>query len=103
MHGDYIFAIILSILYLLLLSTKDRLEALKERFSRKELGDSLKFAVVALVILPILPDNKYSLLDIANWFYHGGVVGSHPILSTPFLDPYSIWLFVVILTGIEYI
>lgn len=103
MHGNYIFAIILSILYLLILSTKDYLEALKERLSRRELWDSLKFAVVALVILPILPDNKYSLLDMINWFYHGGFSENHAIFITPFLNPYSIWFFVVILIVIEYI
>lgn len=68
MMGYYTFAVILAILLLLLLSAKEYLARLKHRFSREELGDSLKFAVIALVILPLLPDAKYSLLDMINWF-----------------------------------
>lgn len=71
MMGHYTIAVILSILLLLLLSAKEYLTQLKLRFSRQELGDSLKFAVIALVILPLLPDAKYSIIDILNWFYQG--------------------------------
>ena len=56
MSQNTILAIILAIVYLFVLSTKSSLDRLKERFSRQELGDTLKFAIVALVILPILPD-----------------------------------------------
>lgn len=69
MMEQYTIAVILAILLLLLLSSKSYLARLKLRFSREELGDSLKFAVIALVILPLLPDVKYSLLDIVNWLY----------------------------------
>lgn len=71
MMGNYSVAVILSILLLLLLSAKEYLARLKSRFSREELGDSLKFSVIALVILPLLPNQKYSLLDILNWFAQG--------------------------------
>jgi uncharacterized membrane protein (DUF4010 family) len=67
MMGQYTVAVILSILLLLLLSAKEYFTRLKARFSRDELGDTLKFGVIALVILPLLPDAKYSLLDMANW------------------------------------
>ena len=67
MMGNYSVAVALSIFLLLLLSAKKYLSKLKARFSREELGDSLKFAVIALVILPLLPDQKYSLLDMMNW------------------------------------
>lgn len=103
MSWQYIFAVIGAIFLLLLLSIKTQLEALKDRFSRQELGDTLKFAVISLVFLPILPDQKYSLLNIINWFYHGQLSWHHPLVSTPFFDPYSVWLFVVIMTGVEYI
>ncbi len=103
MSWEYIFSVIGAIILLLLLSIKTQLETLKDRFSRQELGDTLKFAVISLVFLPILPDHKYSLLNIINWFYHGQLSWAHPLLTTQFFDPYSIWLFVVIMTGVEYI
>lgn len=71
MSGQATIAVILAILILIILSSKDYLSKLKERFSREELGDSLKFAVIALVILPLLPDAKFSLLDMAHWIYDG--------------------------------
>lgn len=102
MMGQYITAVILSIFLLLLLSAKEYFAHFKTRFSRQELGDSLKFAVIALVILPLLPNEKYSLLDMANWFQSGWLSWVHPVLSVPFFNPYSIWFFVVVMAGVEY-
>ncbi len=102
MSEKAVLAIIVAIVYLLVLSTKNSMSRLREKFSRRELGDTLKFAVVALVILPILPDAKYSLLDLASWLYQGHLAWTHPLLTTDFFNPYSIWFFVVVLTGIEY-
>ncbi len=97
----YIFAVMIAIGFLLLLSSKDYLTGLKERFSREELGDSLKFAVIALVILPLLPDEKYSFLQIIQWFYTD-ITWAHPVLTAEFFNPHSIWKFVVIMAGVEY-
>lgn len=72
MMESYSVAVILSILLVLLLSAKEYFARMKSRFSRVELGDSLKFAVIALVILPLLPDQKFSLLDMINWFHQEG-------------------------------
>jgi uncharacterized membrane protein (DUF4010 family) len=97
----YTFAVMIAIGFLLLLSSKDYLTRLKERFSREELGDSLKFAVIALVILPLLPDQKYSILQIIQWFY-ADLNWMHPVLTAQFFNPHSIWKFVVIMAGVEY-
>lgn len=97
----YSFAVMIAIGFLLLLSSKDYLNKLKERFSREELGDSLKFAVIALVILPLLPDEKYSILQIIHWFYTD-LSWTHPVLVAQFFNPHSIWKFVVIMAGVEY-
>jgi uncharacterized membrane protein (DUF4010 family) len=102
MMGQYTVAVILSILLLLLLSAKEYFTRLKSRFSRDELGDSLKFGVIALVILPLLPDAKYSLLDMANWLASGALSWAHPVLTAKFFNPHSIWFFVVVMAGVEY-
>ncbi len=102
MSGYMSIAVILSILMLLILSSKDYLTKMKERFSREELGDSLKFAVIALVILPLLPDAKFSLIDMIHWFYAGQLTWDHPILVARFFNPWGIWFFVVIMAGVEY-
>lgn len=102
MMQRYTFVVIVTISLLSLLASKEYLNKLKARFSRQELGDSLKFAVIALVILPLLPDHRYSILDVANWFYNGNLDWTQAILTAKFFNPHSIWLFVVIMAGVEY-
>ena len=69
MQGYAVIAVILSVIVLILLSAKEYLARLRERLSREELGNSLKFAVISLVVLPLLPDMRYSFLDMANWIF----------------------------------
>jgi len=76
-------AIILTIIVTILLAFKEPLHAFTYRIPKEEFYDSLKFALIALVILPVLPDKPYGPLDALN--------------------PYQIWLIVVILTGISFI
>lgn len=103
MSGYHVISVIIAILLLLILSSKDYLSTLKEKFSREELGDSLKFAVIALVILPLLPDAKFSIVEITQWFYGSALNWTHPIVTAQFFNPWGIWFFVVIMAGVEYI
>lgn len=96
-------AVILSILILIILSAKEYLSRVQEKFSRIELGHSLKFAVISLVVLPLLPDQKFSIIDIFNWIIGWWLDWSHSILTMPFFNPYSVWFFVVIMAGVEYV
>jgi uncharacterized membrane protein (DUF4010 family) len=66
MSGYNTVAVILAILLLILLSSKEYLSVWKEKFSREELGNTLKFAVISLVVLPLLPNQRYSILEMAN-------------------------------------
>ncbi len=103
MGGHRIIAVILAILILVILSSKEYLRKLRERFSRTELGDALKFAVISLVVLPLLPNEKFSIIDIFNFFTGGHLQWSHEILVMHFFNPFGIWFFVVIMAGVEYI
>ena len=103
MQGYAVIAVILSVIVLILLSAKEYLARLRERLSREELGNSLKFAVISLVVLPLLPDMRYSFLDMANWIFWGWLTWDHALLTLKFFNPYSVWLFVVVMAGVEYI
>lgn len=105
MKGEYIFSVILTIFVMIILSSKHYLRAMLQRISREELGTTLKFAVIALVILPLLPDVRYSFLDIFNWIFQSdsGLGWEHPVLTMKFFNPHSIWFFVVIMSGVEFI
>ena len=115
MQGQYAIAVILSIFILVILSSKEYLQQWKEKISRDELGNSLKFAVIALVILPLLPDMKFSFSDVALWFGMGKEASiARAVCQDSFMhfldcfwhmkffNPYSIWKFVVLMTAVEY-
>lgn len=76
-------AIVLAIIATVLLAFKEPLHKFTFRIPKEEFYDSLKFALIALVILPILPNQAYGPLGAFN--------------------PYQLWLIVVIISGISFI
>lgn len=94
-------AIIFAILLTFLLSSKDMLEWLWKYISKDELRTTLKFAAIAFVILPLLPDARFSLSDISSFIFWRGI--DHPLTTFAFFNPYSIWFFVVIMSGVSYL
>lgn len=101
MLGSYQIAVILSIVVTFLLSSKKFFQNLTEKIKLEELQNTLKFAVIALVILPLLPDTKYSIMDILGFAWYEGTV-NNAILNLEFFNPYGIWFFVVLMSGISY-
>lgn len=101
MSGYYQMAVILSILITLLLSSKKFFMNLTKKISMEELQNTIKFAVIALVILPMLPNQKYSIMDLLNFAGFDGKF-DNAILNLDFFNPYWIWFFVVLMSGISY-
>lgn len=75
-------AIALAVLTSLLLALKGRLHGLIRRMSDEDLRVTLQFALVAAVILPLLPDRAIDPLGLLN--------------------PFQIWLMVVLVSGIGF-
>lgn len=73
-------AVILAIATTTLLYFKPELRGISERLSRKDLLSILQFALLSLIILPLLPDRNY------------GPYGA--------LNPYQIWWVVVLIVGV---
>ncbi len=82
-YNEVSFAVILAIIIAVILYARSMLHHFAERISQKELGDTLKFAVIAFVVLPFLPNQDYGPLGVFN--------------------PYLIWLMVVFISGIGFI
>lgn len=80
-----------------MLAYKSRIAPIIDKIGSVEITNTLKFAVIALIILPLLPDQKYAIRDIIVFLPE-----SH-FLTTPFFNPYSIWQFVVVMSGVSYI
>lgn len=95
-------AVIVSILLTFILSIKWFLDELTKKISIEELNNTLKFAVISIVILPLLPDQKYSIADILGFFWYENEL-TNRILTLDFFNPYGIWFFVVLMAWISYV
>lgn len=81
-YGEIKFAIILAVIITIILYARSMLHHFAEKIKKQEMADTLKFAVIALVILPLLPNKGYGPLEIFN--------------------PYIIWLMIVFISGIGF-
>lgn len=73
----------LAVVTVLLLASKDPLEGLSRRINSQDIAAALQFGVITLIVLPILPNRTFGPLDVLN--------------------PYTIWLMVVLIAGINFV
>jgi len=80
-YGQGRTAVMLTVVTVILLYFKAELRGLTRRLTRRDLISILQFAVLTLIILPILPDQDYGRYGAFN--------------------PHQIWLVVVLISGIS--
>lgn len=97
MLGEVQVAIFIGIFVAVMLNYKARISPLIDKIGEDEISTTLKFAVIALIILPLLPDHKYALHDMLVFLPVG------PFTTAPFFNPYGIWFFVVIMSAVSYV
>ena len=83
-RGQIQFAAWVGVAMALLLALKDWLHRLARRIDASDVEATLKFAIVTLIILPLVPDHNY---------------GPAPL---DVLNPYKIWLMVVLISGLNF-
>ncbi len=93
----------LLVVILLILSVKEKTKKFMIGVSRKETETFISYAVVALVILPFLPNTSIRLGDIS---FLSSILSSYHVSLGSFgalelLNPYKLWLVVVLVTGID--
>ncbi|MDD3793457.1 MAG: MgtC/SapB family protein [Candidatus Gracilibacteria bacterium] len=101
MLGYVQIAIIMSIVLTFLLSSKGLIDRILEKVSREELNNTIKFAVISIVVLPLLPNEKFSISDILTYIGYTNPL-NNSILNLDFLNFYGIWFFVVLMSAISY-
>ena len=82
-YNEILFATVLAITITFILYLREPLHKFAKHMKRGELEDTLKFIVIAFVILPFLPNQSLGSLELFN--------------------PYVIWLMVVFISGISYV
>lgn len=86
-----------------ILNIKERLQIIIAGIKQSEISAFLSFAIIALVVLPYLPDKSYSLNDISNLSGFLTMLGINieQILNLSLFNPFNIWKVVVIITGVD--
>lgn len=83
-HGELRLASWVAVAMALMLALKDWLHQLASRINASDVEATLKFCIVTLIILPLVPDTNYGPppLDVVN--------------------PYNIWLMVVLISALNF-
>lgn len=81
-RGEYLLAVSLTLLFLIILHFKNPIHKFVHRVSEEEITSTVKFMIIAFIILPLLPNKTYGPFDVLN--------------------PYLIWLMVVFISGISF-
>jgi uncharacterized membrane protein (DUF4010 family) len=82
-YGQSRTAVVIAISMLVLLASKERLHGLSRKFSRADVYQALQFAAVTGIVLPLVPD--------------------HPFGPYGAFNPFSIWLMVVLVSGLGFL
>lgn len=97
------FVIALLVIIILILSMKSKIRKVILGVSRKEVESFITYAIIALVVLPFLPNKAYYLQDIPgakmiieSFNLH---VDSFGLLEI--INPYKLWFIVALITGID--
>src|SRR3990170_2719281 len=83
-HGQLQVAAWVAVAMALMLALKEWLHRLARRIESADVEATLKFAIVTLIILPLVPDQNY---------------GPAPL---DVLNPYKVWLMVVLISGLNF-
>lgn len=88
---------------ILILSAKQRVQSFVRGIKQYELEGFIGFAIIALVVLPFLPDASYTLGDLPFILTltsaYGLDLGAWTNLEL--INPFSVWKVVALITGVE--
>lgn len=93
----------ITVMLVLILSKKENIQTLIAGIKSSEISAFISWAIIALVILPFLPNTAYKLADIP---YLESILSAYNISLTnlthvEILNPFSLWKIVVLITGVE--
>lgn len=93
----------LTIVVILLLSQKQKIKAVVEDIKIHEINAFVSFAIIALVVLPFLPNTSYAFSDIpgARQFFLNLGLADVKLVSLDLLNPFKLWLIVVLVLGVD--
>jgi len=94
--------LVILILLTFFLSQKRGIGFIIHKIEHKEVIDIISFGLIALVILPILPNHDFTISDIASLF-NPHLVNLGQVKDFVIVNPFQIWLLVVLISGLNLI
>ncbi len=93
----------LFVIVVLILSVKEKTKQIMLGISSQEIESFISYAIIALVVLPFLPNYGYKLADLPTIALMAGNLGVDltRFASIELINPYRIWIVVVLITGID--
>lgn len=97
--------IMIAVIVVLVLSRKREVQDFIINVHRNELNAFIGYALIALVILPFLPNTNYSLADIPQLesFLKSTGVSLGKFADVSLFNPFKLWFIVALITGIDVI
>ena len=103
--GEAPLAIALAVVITGILAVKVPLHAFVRTLTRVEIAGGVKLGLVALVLLPLLPDRDFGPLDWP-WLaaqLRANAVSEATLAKLALLNPYNLWFLVVAISGLSFI
>ena len=98
-------AIVLGIVIVAFLTYKEKMHDFANKIKKKELFAIVGFAIISLVVLPLLPKKEFSLLDIPVLrdvlLYMN--FNQEILEELTLFNPYTLWLMVILVAGISFL
>lgn len=93
----------LFVVVVLILSIKAKTKQIMAGISASEVESFISYAIIALVVLPFLPNIGYKLVDIPALASILGNLGVNlgQFATLELINPYKIWIVVALITGID--
>lgn len=93
----------IAVVLLLMLSRKEQIKGFVADIQKKEINAFISFALIALVILPFLPNEGFSLGDFPNIqrILSNFQWNLDKLLNIEFINPFKLWTIVALITGID--
>ena len=97
------FVVALFVALVFILSMKDRMKKIVSGISASELESFISYAIIALVVLPFLPNVGYKLADISflTTVFDSLNINLGAFADLELINPQKIWIVVALITGID--
>lgn len=97
------FIVAMAVVLILILSAKQRIQSFVAGIKTYEIEGFIGFAIIALVVLPFLPDQYFTLNDLPfiKTLLSAYKVNLPQLMSLELFNPFGVWKVVALITGVE--